>query len=97
MGANIVPLKNAGSSVSATVTVNGGGSYVATLAVKSTSGAVRYVELVAGTGSVTVAQGEEVALVVANTPALVLYDPFKIPAEVNKGLSYSVTISGATV
>lgn len=97
MGANIVPLKNPGGTVSATVTVNGGGSYVATLAVKSTGGAVRYVELVGGTGSVNVAQGEEVMLVVANTPALVLYDPFKIPAEVNRGLSYSVAISGATV
>lgn len=97
MGANVIPLKNPGSSVSVTINVNAGGSYAATLAVKAGNGSVRYVDVVGGTGNVAVAVGEELMLVVANTPALVLYDPFKIPAEVNKGLGYSVQISGATV
>jgi hypothetical protein len=96
MGANIVPLKATGSVVSVALTSSG--SYTATLAVKASSGALRYVDVVNGNGSVTLANEEEVMLVVANTPALVLYDPFSIPAELNRGLQYSVQITGgATV
>jgi hypothetical protein len=94
MGANIIPLKSPGSTV--TVAVTASGAYTATLAVKGASG-VRYTDLVNGVASVSVAGGEEVSLVVANTPGLLLYDPFSIPADVNKGLSYSVQITGATV
>ena len=93
MGANIIPLKSTGSSVSVTVTANG--NYTATLAVKGSS-ATRYVELVNGSGGVALGNGEEVSLVVVNTPSLVLYDPFSIPVDVNKGLSYSVQITGGT-
>jgi hypothetical protein len=47
---------------------------------------------------VEVAAGDEVSLVVANTPAeLVLYDAFSLSGEVTKGLDYSFTLSGATV
>ncbi|ORY08954.1 hypothetical protein BCR34DRAFT_589680 [Clohesyomyces aquaticus] len=95
MGANIVPLKATGSSVSVAVTASG--AYTATLAVKGSGGAVRYTDVVNGNGNVAVASGEEVSLVVVNTPGLVLYDPFSIPTDVNKGLSYSVQISGATL
>ena len=54
-------------------------------------------DVVNGGASVTLASGEEVSLVVANTPSLVQYDAFNIPADLNKGLSYSVQITGATV
>jgi hypothetical protein len=95
MGANIIPLKASGSTVSVVLTTSG--SYTATLAVKASNGSVRYVDVVNGNGSVTLASGEEVTLVVANTPALVLYDPFSIPADLNRGMAYSVQITGATV
>ncbi|KAF2185407.1 hypothetical protein K469DRAFT_707655 [Zopfia rhizophila CBS 207.26] len=93
MGSNIIPLKGTGAI---TVAVTANGQFTATLAVKATSGSVRYVDLVDGKGEVNVASWEEASLVVANTPALVLYDPFKIPADLNRGLSYSVQITGAT-
>ncbi|KAF2004841.1 hypothetical protein P154DRAFT_616604 [Amniculicola lignicola CBS 123094] len=96
MGANIIPLKATGTSVSVAVTASG--AYTATLAVKASSGSVRYVDVVNGNAAVTLASGETVTLVVVNTPsALALYDPFSIPADVNKGLEYSVQITGATV
>lgn len=97
MGANIVPLKAAAGTTTVKVAITASaGTYAATLAVKGGSG-VRYVDVVNGNASVTLAGGEEVSLVVANTPALVLYDAFNIPAELNKGLTYSVQITGATV
>ncbi|KAF2637562.1 hypothetical protein P280DRAFT_530740 [Massarina eburnea CBS 473.64] len=96
MGANITPLKATGTAVSVAITVASGGSYTATLAVKGSS-ATRYVDFSNGSASVTLASGEEVSLVVANTPALVQYDAFSIPTDLNKGLSYSVQITGATV
>ncbi|RYO78573.1 hypothetical protein DL766_001715 [Monosporascus sp. MC13-8B] len=99
MGANIVPLRTSGSSTTVNVRVNanGGGAFTATLAVRDTrSGATRYVDLPNGSGSTTVAGGEEVSLVVANTPALIQYDPFKLGSDVQTGLDYTVTISGAT-
>lgn len=95
MGANIIPLKSTGSTVSVVITASSN-TYTATMAVKGGS-QVRYVDVVNGSASVTLASGEEVSLVVANTPALVLYDPFSIPADVNKGLTYSVQITGASV
>jgi hypothetical protein len=96
MGANIVPLKASGTSVSVAITTSGG-SYTATLAVKASNGSVRYVEVVNGSASATLASDEEVTLVVANTPALVQYDAFSIPADLNRGLSYSIQLTGATV
>lgn len=97
MGANIIPLKASASTVSVAITVSGGGQYTGTLVVKGSSGTTRYVDVVNGSASVTLASGEECSLVVANTPALVQYDAFSIPADLNKGLSYSVQITGATV
>lgn len=94
MGANIIPLKATAPTVSVVITPSSG-QYTATLAVKGSS-ATRYVDVVNGSGSVSLASGEEVTLVVANTPALVQYDAFSIPADVNKGLSYSVQITGGT-
>jgi len=95
MGANIIPLKASSSSISVTITASST-SYTATLAVKGSSG-VRYVDVVNGKASVTLVSGEETTLVVANTPALVQYDPFSIPSDLNRGLTYSVQITGATV
>lgn len=95
MGANIIPLKASASAVSVAITASGG-QYTATLAVKGAS-ATRYVDVVNGSGSVTLASGEEASLVIANTPALAQYDAFSIPADLNKGLTYSVQITGATV
>lgn len=94
MGANIIPLKASGSSVNVTLTATG--SYTATLAVKTSSGSVRYVDLENGSASTSIASGEEATLVIANTPALVQYDAFSIPADLNKGLSYSIQLTGAT-
>lgn len=94
MGANIIPLTVTGSSVDVAITSQDEG-YTATLVVSNASG-VKYTDVVAGKGSVQVADGDEVSLVVAKTPELVMYDAFKISAELNTGLQYSVKITGAT-
>jgi len=93
MGASIIPLKATGSAVSVTITT--GGQYTATLAVKGGS-STRYVDVESGKGSVTLAGGEETTLVIANTPALVQYDPFAIPADLDRGMSFSIQLTGAT-
>ncbi|KAE9572265.1 hypothetical protein CGCF415_v015068 [Colletotrichum fructicola] len=96
MGANIIPLKSPSGTVTVRITTSG--QLTSHLVVRNTgSGAVRYIELSGGQGSVSVASGEEASLVVANTPAnLVLYDPFALTSEVNTGVDYSFTLSGAT-
>ncbi|KAL0940533.1 dockerin type 1 [Colletotrichum truncatum] len=96
MGANIIPLKNPSGTVTVRITTSG--QLTSHLVVRNTgSGAVRYVELSNGQGSVSVAGGEEASLVVANTPAnLILFDPFSLGSDVNTGVDYSFTLSGAT-
>ncbi|KAI1880304.1 hypothetical protein JX265_001925 [Neoarthrinium moseri] len=95
MGANIVPLKGSGE-ISTVVTA--GSPFKATLVVRSSSGAMRYTELVNGAGKVTVGSGEEASLVVVNTPdALLLFDPFSLSSEANKGLDYQVALTGASI
>ncbi|CAI6090600.1 unnamed protein product [Clonostachys chloroleuca] len=94
MGASIIPLRASGSTISVSITANR--AYTATLAVYKSSG-TRYV-VVQGSGSVTLASGEEATLVVANTPSsLYLYDPFSLSSEVKQGLDFSFTLTGATV
>jgi len=94
MGANIIPLSTSGGTVSVEITADA--AYTATLAVSSSTG-VTYTG-VEGSGSVKVASGDEVSLVVANTPEeLILYDAFSLTSDVQKGLDYSFTLSGATV
>jgi hypothetical protein len=94
MGANIIPLSASGGTVSVEITADA--AYTATLAVSS-GGEVTYT-IVDGSGSVEVAAGDEVSLVVANTPEeLILYDAFSLSSDVHKGLDYSFTLSGATV
>ncbi|OTB00463.1 hypothetical protein M426DRAFT_65794 [Hypoxylon sp. CI-4A] len=95
MGANIIPLKATGTSVSVAITTTT--PYTATLAIKGSNGTVRYVDVVDNKAEVTLASGEEVSLVVANTPStLYLYDPFSLTSDVNRGLDYQVQITGAT-
>jgi hypothetical protein len=95
MGSNIIPLKGSGQ-ISAKVTSSG--AFTATLAVRASSGSVRYIDLVDGSGEATLESGEEATLVVANTPAALLqYDGFKLSGDpANKGLDYQVTLTGAT-
>ncbi|KAI1198851.1 hypothetical protein F5X97DRAFT_323124 [Nemania serpens] len=96
MGANIIPLKATGSTISAAVTANS--PFTATLAVRASAGAVRYVDLVDGKGQVALSGGETATLVIANTPnVLYLYDPFSLSSDVAKGLDYQVQITGAGV
>ena len=98
-GANIIPLTGTGN-VSVQVTKSGAGNFTATLAIRASGGAVRYVDLPNGTGQATVASGEEASLVVANTPdTLIQYDAFQTTASSPEsvGLNYSVQITGATV
>jgi hypothetical protein len=105
-GANIIPLKVSGNGeicVKATNLGNGqaDSNLTATLSIRSSAGAVRYVDLPNGSGQATVTSTEEVSLVVVNTPnSLYMYDPSKIgtaataePASV--GLKYQVQITGA--
>jgi hypothetical protein len=103
-GANINPLTVTGSgSVSFTVRNLGNGladsNFTATVAIRNTSsGAVRYVQLANGTGSASIASGEEASLVVANTPnSLITYDAFASTGSAPdlKGLNYEVVIVGA--
>jgi hypothetical protein len=97
MGANITPLKKSGAvTVSATLSTSSG--ITATLSVRNTSsGATRYVQFSGTTASTSVASNEEVTLVVANTPALILFDPFALSGSTaNNGIDYTVTLTGAT-
>ena len=92
MGANIIPLQTTGGPVNVEIDATG---FTATLAVMA-GDSFRYVP-VAPSGSAEIAEGEEVTLVIANTPeALVLYDPFALTSEVTQPLQYSFTLSGAT-
>jgi hypothetical protein len=106
-GANIIPLEVTGSTVSVTVTNLGNGladsNFTATLAVLAADRSVRYVDLPGGAGQTAVQNGEEVSLVVVNTPSsLYMYNPsdFGGGAETshpaNTGLRYRVELSGAT-
>lgn len=101
-GANIIPLKGTGA-VTAQVSNLGNGlqgsNFTATLAVRSNSGSVRYVDLANGTGQATVGSGEEASLVVVNTPdTLIQYDAFQTNASSPEaiGLNYQVQLTGAT-
>lgn len=97
MGANIIPLKASGTSIGVVVTASSGMPFTATLAVRSPSGSVRYVDLPGGSGSATLSNGEEASLVVVNTPAtLYLYDPFSLTSAVSRGLDYQLQLTGAT-
>ena len=94
-GANIIPLEATGK---VTVEVTSSAPFTATLAIRASSGTVRYVELADGAGEATVASGEEASLVVVNTPTMLsLYDPFMITGDVARGLDYQVRLTGATV
>lgn len=96
MGASIVPLKGTGA-ISANVTVAGNASFVATLAVLGAGGAVRYLDVGEGGVQAVLRSGEEATLVVANTPdTLLVYDAFKLTADLNKGLDYQLQLTGAT-
>ncbi|RSL48773.1 hypothetical protein CEP53_009420 [Fusarium sp. AF-6] len=98
MGSNIIPLTTSGDG-KVEVKVECDAAFTATLAIHETSsGKVRYVSLVDGAASASVASGEEASLVVANTPAeLINYDAFNLSDEVQKGLDYTVIITGGTV
>ncbi|KAJ8124799.1 hypothetical protein O1611_g8841 [Lasiodiplodia mahajangana] len=97
MGANIIPLKKSGS-VTVTAKVTASKAFTATLAIRNTSsGATRYVDLPSGSGSAAVSSTEEASLVVVNTPAtLIQFDPFSLGSDVQAGLDYTVTLTGAT-
>ncbi|KAI0816226.1 hypothetical protein GGR55DRAFT_225433 [Xylaria sp. FL0064] len=97
MGANIIPLKKSGS-VTVTARVTASKAFTATLAIRNTSsGATRYVDLANGSGSAAVSSSEEASLVVVNTPAtLIQFDPFSLTSDVQAGLDYTVTLTGAT-
>lgn len=93
-GSNIIPLTGTGE---VTVQVTSTDPFTATLAVRASSGSVRYVDLADGSGGATVVSGEEASLVVVNTPdALVQYDPFQVSGDVARGLDYQVQLTGAT-
>jgi hypothetical protein len=103
-GANITPLNvTAGGNVSVSVTNLGNGlsdsNYTATLSIRNTnSGNVRYVDVVSGAASATVASNEEVSLVVANTPNnLYLFNAFESTETSSDsiGLQYEVELTGA--
>jgi hypothetical protein len=100
-GANITPLKMSGTEVSIKVTNVGNGlsesNFTATLSIRSSDGSVRYVDLPQGSGQATVASGEEVSLVVVNTPdTLYMYNPESVGSPGTTGLNYQVQITGAT-
>jgi hypothetical protein len=99
MGCNIVPLTTSGATtVHVDIKLAEEAEFTATFAFRDTStGSVRYKTLKEGSGSIEVSDGEEISLVVANTPAdPILYDGFKLTIDVQKGLDYSFTLSGAT-
>ncbi|KAF2436717.1 hypothetical protein EJ08DRAFT_582 [Tothia fuscella] len=96
MGASIIPLKGTGKI---SVKVTASDPFTATLAIRPTSGAIRYVELAEGAGGANVADGEQAALAIANTPKeLIMYNGFEMEKtpQVNKGLLYTLQLTGAT-
>jgi hypothetical protein len=96
MGANIIPLKKSGDA-SVTARISTSGTYTATLSIRNTSsGATRYIDFANGSASAMISNAEEAMIVIANTPSLVLYDPFNLSADVKKGLDYTLTVTGAT-
>ncbi|KAH7312559.1 hypothetical protein B0I35DRAFT_395515 [Stachybotrys elegans] len=95
MGANIVPLRATSSSIR--VTIQASGAYTATLAIYRAGPSTRYVDVVNGAASATLASGEQATLVVANTPSLILFDPFSLSTQARTGLDYSFILTGATV
>jgi hypothetical protein len=100
-GANITPLKVSGGEVSATIKNLGNGksesNFTATFSIRAADGSVRYVDLPGGTGKATVGSGEEVSLVVVNTPDMLYqFDPQYVGSPENIGLNYSVQLTGAT-
>jgi hypothetical protein len=95
MGANIIPLKATGPI---SVNVTAATPFMATLAIRSESGNIRYFDLKNGSGKVDFGQGDEASLVVVNTPStLALFDPFSLTAELNRGLDYQIQLLGASV
>ncbi|KAI0880002.1 uncharacterized protein GGS22DRAFT_176189 [Annulohypoxylon maeteangense] len=95
MGANIIPLKVTGTSVS--VAISTAAPYTASLAIKAPNGSVRYIEVSDNEAEASVASGEEASLVIVNTPdSLYLYDPFSLTNDVSRGLDYQVQITGAS-
>lgn len=102
-GANINPLTVTASNIGITVKNLGNGladsNFTATLAIRNTAnGSVRYVQLPNGVGSASIASGEEVSLVVANTPNnLYVYNAFESTATSPDriGLNYEVVMTGA--
>ncbi|KAM5350678.1 hypothetical protein ACJ41O_007183 [Fusarium nematophilum] len=97
MGANIIPLTVSGAG-EVQVKVTSDAEFVATIAVYSKGAEGRYVTLANGSGSVSVKDGEEVSVVVANAPAeAILYDGFNLSDDVSKGLDYTLEITGASV
>lgn len=102
-GANINPLTLTASNIGITVKNLGNGladsNFTATLAIRNTAnGSVRYVQLPNGAGSASIASGEEVSLVVANTPNnLYTYNAFESTSTSPDriGLNYEVVMTGA--
>jgi len=101
MGANINPLSvSGGGDISVQVTNLGNGqadsNFTATLSIRAGDGSVRYIDCPNGLGQATVGSGEEVSLVVANTPdTLYMYNPDSPGNPANIGLNYEVQITGA--
>ncbi|KAB5580219.1 hypothetical protein GE09DRAFT_1050809 [Coniochaeta sp. 2T2.1] len=97
MGATIIPLKGTTGAGTVGVNVTASAPFVATLAVRTAGGAVRYVTLPKGSGQAVIGGGEEATLVVVNAPdTLYLYDPFSLTADVSRGLDFQLQLTGAT-
>jgi hypothetical protein len=99
-GANIIPLRGTGA-VTVRVENLGNGrtesNFTATLAIRSSGGAVRYVDLPGGSGQASVGSDEEATLVVVNTPdTLYQYDAFQTgpSSPESVGLNYRVELTG---
>lgn len=103
-GANITPLSITGDGF-VSIQVNNLGNalndsnFTATLSIRNTSsGDVRYVDIINGDGQANIASGEELSLVVVNTPDnLIQFNAFESTETTDDaiGLRYDVQISGA--
>ena len=101
-GANIHPLRITGNGAVGIYVGNLGNglpesNFTATLAIRSGED-VRYVALPDGYGEAMIQPGEEVSLVVANTPdTLYQYDAFNSSSSSRemRGLNYEATLTGA--
>lgn len=96
MGANIIPLKPTSNPL--TITIRSQGELTNHLVIfNPRSKSCQYLNFQSSL-TTNLISGDEISLVIANTPTrLIQFDPFKLSSDLNKGVDYSLSLSGAKI